>query len=321
MVGSYLLRRGLTSIPLLFGITLVIFVIVNLAPGDPVTALIDPEVAASLGPQWVEQQRETLGLNEPLPIRYGLWVKELASGNLGYSTRDRQPIAPKLVERSWPTVKLMGSALLIGLLVAIPVGILSALKQYSVLDYVVTLVSMTAIAVPSFFLGLGAIYLFAIRLDWLPAGGMNTVGQNLGIRDSIHHLILPATVLGLAEAASLVRYVRSSMLEVIRQDYITVARAKGLREKYVVYRHAFRNALIPLVTIVALGLPGLFGGTVIAERIFAWPGMGTLAIDALLARDYPVIMAINLMVAILILASNLFTDVIYTVLDPRIRYS
>ncbi len=320
-MGQYLLRRLVISIPVLIGITLATYIIVNLAPGDPVTALISPEAAASLGPDWVAQQREQLGLNKPLPVRYVLWVKEIARGNLGYSAQDRQPIAQKIRERLWPTLRLMGTALLIALLIAVPVGIVSALRQYSALDYIVTVAGFAAISVPSFFLGLAGIYLFSLKLGWLPTSGLATVGKPSSFGDSFHHLILPALVLGLAEAAPLIRYVRSSMLEVIRQDYVNVARAKGLREGAVIYRHALRNALIPLVTVVALTLPRLLGGTVIIEQIFQWPGMGTLAITAVKGRDYPVIMAINLIAAVMILASNLIADLLYAVIDPRIKYA
>jgi peptide/nickel transport system permease protein len=254
-------------------------------------------------------------------VRYVLWLKEVARGNLGFSYKDRQPINQKIRERIGPTLKLMGTALLLSLIIAVPLGVLSAIRQYSFLDYFATVSGFTAISIPSFFLSLAAIYIFALKLNWLPSSGMTTVGQPATFGDGAKHLILPALVLGLAEAAPLIRYTRSSMLEVIRQDYVTTARAKGLREGAVIWRHALRNALIPLVTIIALNLPRLLGGTVIIEAIFAWPGMGTLAITAVQARDYPVIMAINLITAFLILGSNLLADVIYAVIDPRIKYS
>ena len=320
-MGRYLLRRLIISIPVLIGITIATYTIVNLAPGDPVSALLNPEQVAALGPGWVEQQKEALGLNKPIPVRYGLWMKELARGNLGFSLVDRQPVAHKLAERIWPTLRLMLLALTIALLVAIPAGVISALKQYSLLDYVVTAFGFLAISIPSFFLALAAIYVFAVKLGWLPAAGMYTVGQPPTLGDALRHLVLPATVLGLAQAAPLIRYTRSGMLEVIRQDYVTVARAKGLGERLVIFRHALRNALIPLVTVIALQLPALLGGTVIIEAVFAWPGMGTLAITAIRGRDYPVIMAINLISALMVLTSNLLADLVYAVIDPRIRYT
>jgi peptide/nickel transport system permease protein len=320
-VGRYLLRRLAITVPILIGITIVTFIMVNLAPGDPVSALINPEAAATLGPDWVEQQREKLGLNDPLPVRYLRWSSELIQGNFGYSTQDRQPIADKIFGRIGPTLRLMITVQLISLLIAVPVGIISALRQYSFLDYFVSVMGFAAISIPSFFLALGGIYVFGLKLGWLPTAGMQTIGgDGSSFLDAVHHLILPATVLGLANAAPLIRYVRSSMLEVVRQDYVGVARAKGLSESAVILRHAARNALIPLITVVALGLPAIVGGTVIIETIFAWPGMGQLAITAVRARDYPMIMALNLIVASLILASNLLADVLYAVADPRIRY-
>ncbi|MDQ3467071.1 MAG: ABC transporter permease, partial [Chloroflexota bacterium] len=203
----------------------------------------------------------------------------------------------------------------------VPLGVISALKQYSGLDYIVNLFGLAAVSIPSFFLGLTAIYLFSVRLGWLPTAGMATVGQPPSFLDSLRHLILPATVLGLSFAAPLIRYTRSSMLGSIREDYVTVARAKGLRERVVILRHALRNVLIPLVTVIALDFPKLLGGTIIVEQVFAWPGMGTLAIASVLGRDYPVLMAINLISALMILLSNLLADVIYAVIDPRIRYA
>jgi peptide/nickel transport system permease protein len=320
-MGKYLLRRLAISVPVLLGISLVVYIIVSLAPGDPVDALVNPEQVAALGPEFLAQQREALGLNDPILVRYGIWLRELGQGNLGFSFMDRQPIAAKIGERLWPTLRLMLTAQLIAIVIAIPVGVLSAIKQYSVLDYTVTVLGFAAISVPSFFLSLAGIYLFALKLPILPAAGMVTVGQDPTLMDSLWHLVLPAVVLGLAEAAPLIRYTRSSMLEVIRQDYVRTAQAKGLRERTVIYQHALRNALIPLVTVVALGLPRLLGGTVIVEAIFAWPGMGTLAITAVRGRDYPVIMAINLISAVMILLSNLMADLIYAMIDPRIKYS
>ncbi|MGE3268701.1 MAG: ABC transporter permease [Chloroflexota bacterium] len=318
---TYLLRRLVVSVPVLLGITLVVYVVISLAPGDPVDAMVNPEMVASLGPEYLAQQREILGLNQPILVRYGIWLKEVAQGNLGFSFMDRQPIATKIGERVWPTLRLMLAAQLIAIVIAIPIGVMSALRQYSLLDYGAMILGFAAISVPSFFLSLAGIYIFALKIPIFPAAGMVTVGQDPTISDALWHLILPAVVLGLAEAAPLIRYTRSSMLEVIRQDYVRTARAKGLPERLVIYQHALRNALIPLVTVIALSLPRLLGGTVIVEAIFAWPGMGTLAITAVRGRDYPVIMAINLISATMILTSNLLADVVYAVIDPRIKYS
>jgi peptide/nickel transport system permease protein len=320
-MGRYILRRILISIPVMIGITLVTYLIVNLAPGDPVSAMLNPEAIASQGPEWVAQQKANLGLNKPLPVRYVLWLGQLGHGNLGFSYNDRLPVTGKLKERFWPTAKLMLTVEFIALLVAIPVGVISAVKQYSLIDYVATIFGFTAVSIPSFFLALAAIYIFSVKIGWLPAAGMSTIGQPPTFFDSLKHLVLPALVLGLSQAAPLIRYTRSSMLETIRQDYMRTARAKGLAEMFVLYRHGLRNAMIPLITVVALDLPKLLGGTVIIEAVFAWPGMGTLAIESVRNRDYPVIMAINLLAAVLILMSNLLADVLYALVDPRIKYS
>lgn len=320
-MATYLLRRLAVSVPVLLGITLAVYVIISLAPGDPVDALVNPEAVAALGPDFREQQRVALGLNQPILVRYAIWLKEVGRGNLGYSFVDRQSIATKIGERLTPTLGLMGSALILAIVVAVPVGVLSAIKQYSLIDYSATVVGFAAISVPSFFLSLAGIYLFALKIPILPAAGMQTVGQTWSLSDAVWHLTLPAIVLGLAEAAPLIRYTRSSMLEVIHQEYVRAARAKGLPETSVIYQHALRNALIPLVTVIALGLPRLLGGAVIVEAVFAWPGIGTLALTAVQGRDYPVIMAINLISAVTILLSNLLADVIYAVIDPRIKYA
>ena len=240
-MGKYLLRRLVISLPILFGISIFTFLMVNLAPGDPVAALINPETAAELGPEWYELQRERLGLDAPLPVRYVRWLGQLVQGNFGYSTFDRLPVIDKIAARVWPTLYLMITVQLISLGIAIPVGIISALKQYSFVDYLVTVLGFAAISIPSFFLALGGIYVFALQLDWLPVANMRTLGQEPSIPDYLHHLILPATVLGLANAAPLIRYVRSSMLEVIRQDYVRVARAKGLGDILFPYTTLFRS--------------------------------------------------------------------------------
>jgi peptide/nickel transport system permease protein len=248
-------------------------------------------------------------------------LQEVTRGNLGFSYRGGQPVTDLILERIGPTLRLMATALTFAIALAIPLGVLSALKQYSWLDYLVTILGFAAVSVPSFFLALGLIYIFALKLRWLPHAGMNTVGTTPELGDSLRHIILPALALGVAQAAPFIRYVRSSMLESIHQDYINVARAKGLNERTVIGGHALRNVLIPLVTIVAIEVPGLFGGTVIIEQIFSWPGMGTLTINSVFDRDYPVIMGITLIGAVMIVLSNLLADILYAVIDPRIRYS
>jgi peptide/nickel transport system permease protein len=320
-MGRFILRRLAISVPVLLLITMAVYLLINVAPGDPVMAMIDPDVASAMGPEWVEMQRRQLGLDQPLPVRYGIWLTEILQGNFGYSYLDRQPVSAKVLERFGPTFTLMFSAQFVALAIAIPLGILSAVRQYSRTDYAVTVLAFLAVSVPNFFLALGGIYIFGVQLGWVPTAGIGTMGDVRSILDTLHHLILPASVLGLSLAAPLIRYIRSSMLETLHQDYVQVARAKGVREGVVVLRHALRNALIPVVTVVALNLPALIGGTIIIEAIFAWPGMGTLVLRSVRALDYPVIMATNMVIAVTILLSNLLADVIYGLLDPRIRYS
>jgi peptide/nickel transport system permease protein len=320
-MGRFILRRLLIAIPVLFGISLATYAMGSMAPGDPVTALLSPGQMANFGPEWIEHRKEALGLNKPVPVRYGLWLKEIAKGNLGYSYQDGQPVTKKISERVWPTLKLMSVVLLISILLGVPLGILAAVKQYSVFDYLANILGFAAVSIPSFFLGLGLIYLFSVQLAWLPTAGMNSVGEIPTFRDSLSHIILPAITLGLAQAAPLIRYSRASMLESINQDYITVARAKGLSERNVILRHALRNVLIPLVTVITLDLPALVGGTVIIEQVFAWPGMGTLAVGSVFGRDYPTIMGITMLGAVMVVFCNLLADVIYALIDPRIKYS
>ena len=257
---AYFLRRLIITMPILIGVTMINFAIMNLAPGDPVTAMLDPEQMALLGPEWVERQKVELGLDKPAPVRYVLWLGEAARGNLGYSLVDRRQVAEKLAERIGPTLRLMVSALLIALTVAIPVGIISAVYQYSVTDYIANLTGLAMISIPGFFIGMASIYIFALKLKWVPTAGMMTIGGEGGLGDALHHLVLPALVLGLAEAGPLIRYTRASMLEVIHEPYVSMARAKGLPNRVVLVRHALRNALIPLITIVALQFPMLVGG-------------------------------------------------------------
>jgi peptide/nickel transport system permease protein len=316
----YIIRRLLISIPVLLGVTVFSFVFVHLAPGDPVEALIDPVMRADLGPEWVAQRKAELGLNQPLPVRYAVWLGQLAQGNMGYSLVNRQPVGAQIGERIGPTLLLMGTSLLVAIALGVPLGILSAVRQYSLLDYLATIAGFVAISTPSFFLGLGLIYLVAVNLRLLPTSGMYTLGVDQSLGDLLAHLILPVTVLGLGQTPQILRYTRSSMLEVLRQEYVTTARAKGLPERIVLLRHTLRNALIPLITVVGLTLPNLLGGAVITEQIFQWPGMGWLAVRAVNGRDYPLLMGVILVTATLVLLSNLLADILYARADPRIRY-
>lgn len=316
---KYIIRRLLISIPILFGITIIVFLIYNLAPGDPTTAYIDP--ASPLPPESIQRIREDMGLDRPIAVRYVIWLRELAKGNLGFSFASRRPVAQIISERVPATLQLTIASLLIAMAVGIPLGVYSALHQYSKLDYILTLSAFFMVSVPAFFFALGAIWIFSLRLDLFPVQGTQSVGATNLFLDRIHHLILPATVLGLERIAGYLRYTRSSVLEVLGQDYMTTARAKGLTERVVLWGHGFRNALITLITIITLGIPGLFGGAFIIEWIFAWPGIGQLGVNSINARDYPVLMGTALIGSTLVLISNLLADILYAAADPRIRYS
>jgi peptide/nickel transport system permease protein len=320
-MGSIILRRVLIAIPVLCGVTLLAYLLVDLAPGDPVTALVDPATRAELGPEWVELRKEQLGLNDPAPVRYVLWLREVVQGNLGFSMISGQSVAEQIQARIGPTLLLMGTAILLGTLIGLPLGVFSAIRQYSALDYLATVGGFLAISTPSFFLGLGLVYLFAVRWQVLPSSGMRTLGVEGSSVDLLRHMILPVTVLAFAQIPLVMRYARSTMLEVLRQDYVTTARSKGLAERIVLLGHAFRNALIPLITVLGMSLPEILSGAVITETIFQWPGMGMLAVRAVAARDYPLILGTILVTATMVLLSNLLADLLYAAADPRIRLS
>lgn len=318
-MSTYILERLAISIPLLVGISLITFVFINLAPGDPVSAMINPQTQA--GAVDMEHLREVMGLNRPIPIRYAIWLGQLLQGNFGYSYEDGAPVLDTILVRLPPTLELMGVSLLISTLLGTLLGVLAALRQYSFWDYFLTVLSLLGISVPGFFFALLALYVFAFRLRLLPAFGMYSISGSASLGENLRHVVLPAAALSLESMAGLTRYARSAMLEVLRSDYVTTARAKGLSELAVVGRHAFRNALLPLITITTLRLPSLFGGAIIIETMFQWPGMGLLSIEAINGRDYPVLMGLTFFTAALILLSNLLADVLYAYADPRIRYA
>jgi peptide/nickel transport system permease protein len=318
-MSRYLLRRLLIAVPVLLGISVVLFSILALAPGDPFGELalnpnIPPEVRFNL--------RKQFGLDDPLVMRYVRWLTAMLHGDWGYSFVSRLPVQQLILQRLPTTLFVLGSAYMLALLIALPVGILSAMKPYSVFDQVATTFAFVGYSLPTFFTGLLFILVFSIYLGWLPFIYSSTI-EARGFAWVIEHLrqgAMPITVLGLFEAASLTRFVRSSMLEVIHQDYITTARAKGLTEYLTILKHALRNALIPVVTVVALQIPTIFTGAVITEQIFRVPGIGSLLIAAIESTDTPVVMAITFVYAALVILFNLFADLIYGLLDPRITY-
>ncbi|MEH7503730.1 ABC transporter permease [Neobacillus drentensis] len=312
----YIIRRLLIALPVLFGVTIVNFIIINLAPGNPVEMFIDPNTSTEL----LNLRKEQLGLNDPLWVQFFHWLGNLLQGNLGFSYSTYEPVSKLILYRMGPTIELMLLALIIGLVIALPIGIISAVKQYSKLDYFVTGTSFFGISIPHFFLGLGLIYIFAVNLQILPAGGMSTLGSEDSFIDKLKHLILPVLVLATGIAGQYVRYVRASLLEVLGHDYLRTARAKGLKEMVVTNKHALKNALIPIITVIGLEIPFLLGGAVITEQVFQWPGMGQLTIQSIMSRDYPTLMALNLLTAFMVLFANLFTDILYSFVDPRIKY-
>jgi peptide/nickel transport system permease protein len=314
---KYIVRRLLIAIPVLLGVTCVAYFIMTLAPGDAVDMLISP----GLGAQDIALQRQALGLNEPVPVRYAKWLSQLVQGNLGYSFNNRQPVTDRLAERIVPTLSLALFSLFWAYALGIPIGVLAAVRQYSVFDYLATIISYLGVSLPSFFFGLILIYVFSLKLNLLPTGGMLKIGVESDLMDRVSHLILPSLVLGLYNAAVVMRYTRSSMLEAIHQDYVRTARGKGLRENAVIFGHALRNALMPVITLAGLQIPNLLGGAIITEQVFNWPGIGRLAVEAIFARDYPVIMGLNLCTAVLVTLGNLAADVGYGLVDPRISHS
>ena len=312
----YLIRRLLMTIPILVGISLISFAIMYVAPGQPAILDLDPSISVEAR----SRQIEALGLNQPAHVQYGRWLGSVVTGDLGTSFTRRVPVTDMILERLPNTLLLMLAAALLAIVIAIPIGVLSARKPYTPLDYTVTFGSFLGLATPNFWLGLMLIMLFSVHLGWTPVSGVATLGGDFSILDRLHHLILPAIVLATADLAGLVRYTRSSMLDVLQQDYIRTARAKGLSERAVVYRHGLRNGLIPIITIIGLMLPTFVGGAVIVESLFSWPGIGKMFIDSVFERDYPVIMGITMLGAVLTVFGNLLADICYAALDPRIEY-
>ena len=316
-MGKYLLRRLLYFIPVIFLVSIVIFSITMLLPGDPAMAFLGD----AMGNDKVayEAMREELGLDQPVPIQYANWLGRAMQGDLGRSIRTHETVIEGLQARLPVTIELTVLALFFALIVAIPVGIISATRPNSLLDTVGTVVAIGGVAIPEFFLGIVMIYVFAVTLHWLPSSGF--VPLSSGIWLSLQSMIMPAISLGTTVTAVTMRQVRASLLEVLQQEYVTVARAKGLAEPVVVRTHALKNSLIPVVTVIGLQIGRLFGGAVVVETIFALPGMGRLAADSIFFRDFPMLQGVVLVMALAVLLFTLFTDMLYAYLDPRIRYA
>lgn len=311
------MRRLLIAVPVLFGITIIDFFIMKLAPGSPLDLMKNPMIPAST----LAIRAKALGLTDPVYVQYINWLKDILHGNLGYSMISYQPVVSLISSHIGATFLLMFASLVLGLLIAIPIGILSATKQYSFIDYFTVTGSFLGSSIPMFFLSLGLIYIFSVKLGLLPSSGMKTLGSDGGVIDIIKHMIMPTLVLTLNVAGGNIRYVRSSMLEVLSQDYLRTARAKGLRKFLVINKHAIRNALIPIVSVVGMQIPTLLGGAVIIEQIFSWPGIGQLTMSSIMSRDYPTVMGLNLMAAVIVIMANLLTDIVYALVNPAIKYN
>ena len=321
---TYVIRRLFQAIPLLLFISVIIFAMLRLTPGGPLARF---ENDPTISQEDLNRIRADMGLDDPLPVQYGRWLAALLKGDLGDSYSAHRPVSEMIAERLPNTLKLMSVAFIVTLLIAIPVGVLSAVKKYSWFDHAVTTFAFAGQSVPIFWFGLILILIFYSTLEnpftggpLFPSGGINSLDKEGDFWDGLWHMILPVAMLSLAWVSWYTRFLRGSMLEVIHLDYVRTARAKGMGERRVIGRHALINALIPLITLVALDLPALFAGAVFTETIFSWPGMGRLFYQSALRRDYPVLMAVIIITAVLIILSNLIADIFYGYLDPRIRY-
>jgi peptide/nickel transport system permease protein len=311
---SYVIRRLLQGVLVLFIVSLVTFFLIHAAPGGP-ALLTSPELSRDE----VTQIKENLGLNDSIPVQYVRWMRNVLQGNLGTSYSTLTPVSTLLRDRLPNTLLLGGLSLLLSVIVSIPLGIASAIRRNSVLDRALTGFAFLGVSVPVFWLAIILIIIFSVELHVLPSGNMFTVGESFSLVDRIKHLVLPVVTLLVLNLATLTRYTRSAMIDVLGQDYIRTARAKGLESRTVIYRHALRNAMIPVITIIGVFLPNAVAGAAITETVFAWPGMGLLAVNAADTRDYPVVLGATLTVAVIVVLSNLLTDLLYGVLDPLIR--
>lgn len=314
-MGRFLVQRLAQSVMLLVGVSVIGFALMHLAPGGPLAMYtLNPTVTA----QDIERIKVQFGLDQPVYVQYLKWAAGMFTGNWGYSFFGGQQVREVVFNRLPATLELMGSALCLSLIIGVAVGILSAVKRGSILDHASALAAMVALSLPTFWFGLLAIFVFAQTLGWLPAGGNYSTGGG-GPIDAIRHLILPVAVLAFVLVAQWSRYTRSSMLDILSQDFIRTARAKGLKPSRVLLNHALRAALVPLVTLAGLQLPLLVGGALVTETVFSWPGMGLLFVNALGSRDYPILMAILMVGAFVVVLGNLLADIVVAVVDPRIK--
>ena len=313
----YILKRLLYAIPVFLGITFVIYTLINLAPGGPLSVLA---ASGEMSLSDLEALKISMGLDKPIVIRYFIWLGDLLHGDFGISYRTSQEVSLMISQRIMPSLMLTGTGILAAMLVGVPLGIISAYKPNSVWDHISTFISFIGASVPNFFLSLLLIYVLAVKLKWFPTSGMQSSGMSGNLLDLLHHLALPAFVCGIQPIGNYIKQTRSSVLEVLNEEYIKTARSKGLTNVVIVLKHAFRNALIPIVTTISLSIPFLIGGAVVTEQIFAWPGIGSLMITAITSRDYPVIMGVAVLICGVVLVANPILDLIYAALDPRIKF-
>ncbi|MGH2617761.1 MAG: ABC transporter permease [Thermomicrobiales bacterium] len=316
-MGGYLLRRLLSLIPVVFGVTVLVFLIMHLTPGDPARIMM----GAAGRPEDVENLRRELGLDQPIYVQYGRWIERAAHGDLGRSIALRRPVLDEVVARFKNTLLLSTAAMLVSFPLGIAVGVLSAVRRGSLLDRVAILVATFGLSLPSFWFGMVLIMIFTVELRWLPGTGMTSPIGGGGVSDIAKHMVLPTLALSVIPLAVIARYTRSAMLEVVAQDFVTTARAKGVSERRVVLHHVFRNTLVLIVTMLGLQVGFLMAGAVYVENVFSWPGIGQLLVDAILKRDFPLVQGGVLLVALSYVGINLLTDLVYAYLDPRIRLS
>jgi peptide/nickel transport system permease protein len=323
-MARYALRRVLQAVPILFILSVLLFAMVRAAPGGPLaTAYRNPNVTK----EQIELLKKQLGLDKPLPVQYVSWLGDMLRGNMGESIKFRRPVSEMIAERIPNTLILVGVSFLVTLIIALPVGILSARKPYSIFDYIATTLTFIGQSVPVYWLGLALILVFYVTIanpatgkPLFPSGGMRTIGGDNNLLDLAWHLVLPVAALSTSWVAWYSRFLRSNLLDVLHEDYVRTARAKGANDRVVYYKHALRNAILPLVTLIGLDLPSLFAGALFVETIFAWPGMGRLFWDAARGRDYPVLLAVVMIDAVIIIFCNILADLFYGILDPRVKY-
>lgn len=312
---KYIVKRILIMIPVFLGMTALVFFLSRMTPGSPIDAMITPE----MGVQDIAELEHRMGLDQPIYVQYFRWLQRMFQGDMGFSYRTSNPVIRDIGERVGPTLLLTLTVLVVAVLIGVTLGVLAACKPYSLWDTLASGLSFLGSSMPGFFIALVLIYIFSIKLELLPTGGMYTTVSTTNLPDLAKHMVLPTISMAMASAGNYIRQTRSAMLEVMGEEYIKMARAKGMRERVVLYTHALRNALLPIVTCIGMSVPGLVGGSIIIEQIFGWPGMGTLMVMSVNYRDYPVIMGIAMYITVAVLITNMVMDLLYAVLDPRIR--